>query len=119
MVFLSSLGLITGLLWLGNIAVTIGLIATDMLTRDASSYIFSIVFSFAVGFGLLGGGALAITGARRFRQLEGGVVVWFTMLYVAVLPVCCLFGVPVVGWALYAWNQPEVKAIRAPQLPGA
>lgn len=115
--FFSVTGLLSGLFWLGNIVVTLGLISAELLTRPASSYIFSIMFSFGVGFLLLGGGAISIAGARSYRRLKGSPLVWFSMAYVAASPLCCALGIPMAGWALYAWSRPEVKAIRAPELP--
>ena len=109
---LAVVGLLEGLMWLGNIAATVFFLATDLLTKSPSSYIFSIIFSFAAGFGLIGGGVLAIAGARQYRRVKGGILVYFSMFYVAASPMCCMFGLPVTGWALYAWSRPEVKQIR-------
>ena len=83
------------------------------------SHAFAIVFSFVVGFGLLGGGAVSVLGSRHYRRLQSSVLVWFSMAYVAASPLCCVFGLVVTGWSLYAWNRPEVKAIRTPLLPSS
>ena len=117
--FFSVTGMLSGLFWLGNLVVTVFLMFNESLTRPPSSYLLAIVFSFVVGFGLLGGGAVSVLGSRHYRRLQSSVLVWFSMAYVAASPLCCVFGLVVTGWSLYAWNRPEVKAIRTPLLPSS
>jgi hypothetical protein len=113
--FLATVGLLNGLLWLGNVLLTIAFLATGQLTREPTSYVFAIAFSLIVGFSLLAGGALSIAGARRYRRLESGLLVWFSIAYVAASPMCCLLGIPVTAWAVYSWYRPEVRDFRAAQ----
>ncbi|MFT5682752.1 MAG: hypothetical protein ACI8RZ_003676 [Myxococcota bacterium] len=115
---MATVGIINGMLWLGNIALTVFFMATDLLTGDPSRYVPSMAFSIVVGFGLLGGGALALAGARKYRRLEGGLLMWFSIAYVAASPMCCLLGGPFSMWAIYCWLRPEVKDFRATQIPG-
>ncbi|MEL6347601.1 MAG: hypothetical protein AAFV53_31125 [Myxococcota bacterium] len=111
--FLSSLGILQGVLWLLNVPLTLGLYAGGMLNRELTSYLLSLVFSSVLGLGLLIGGIVSVMGARRYRQLRGGIVPWVSMVYTAFAPsMCCLFGLPVSVWAAITWNRPAVVQAR-------
>ena len=77
-----------------------------------------MALSFVIGFGLISGGAIAMAGARKYRRLENGLLMWFSIAYTAASPVCCLLGVPFAAWAIYSWLRPEVRDFQSAQLPG-
>lgn len=112
MLFLASMGIFQGVGWLANIAITMGLFAAGMLHRPAPDYLFSLAFSLVSGLGLLLCGAMALTGARQYMQLKNGKLVWFSMLYTALVPGCCILGLPTTLWALYIWTRPGTVAER-------
>ncbi|MDG1478391.1 MAG: hypothetical protein P8R54_02325 [Myxococcota bacterium] len=113
---MATIGLLNGFLWLGNVALTVSFMATDLLTGDPSRYVFSMMISSVIGFSLISGGALAMAGARKYRKLENGPLMWFSIAYAAASPACCLLGAPFAAWAIYSWLRPEVKDFRSTPL---
>ncbi len=112
LIFLSSAGIFSGVLWLLNAPLTLGLIATDQLTRAPSRYLFSLIFSVVLGLSLILGGALAFAGARSYRRLRGKVLPMISILYAIASPMCCFVGMPIGIWALYVWSSADVRQIR-------
>jgi len=111
LVFLGTLGVTQGALWLLNIALTLGLYGGGYLRRGALDYAFGLGFSLVFGLLLLAGGAVGMMGGRRYMQLKGGAMPVLAMVYAALVPGCCLLGLPVSLWAAYVWSRPEVRAI--------
>ena len=39
-------------------------------------------------------------------------IAWVAIGYSAIVPVCCLAGLPIAGWAFKTWQDPAFKAMR-------
>jgi hypothetical protein len=92
-----------GLLWMAN--------ALSILTTFQGNNL-ALAFSLGMGFGLLITGALSLYGAALYRRWGGRVLPWYSMAYVALVPGCCLVGLPVAAWAAKTWLDPMVKSAR-------
>lgn len=105
--------------WLGlAIGSCIALGALALLNGLVTIYFFgagrltALIINVVLGLGLVVGGVLARQGLRRYREVREHWTVYLMFAYVALTPVCCLFGLPLAGWGLYVWFKPEVRAGR-------
>ena len=101
---ISGLGLLQGLLWIINAFVTIWVFGIDRP--------FAVLFSFVLGLLVMVGGAVSLYGARKLLAAERSVLVYAPMIYAALLPICCLPGLPISIWALLRWRDPMVREAR-------
>ncbi len=68
--------------------------------------------SVVLSLGLIMGGVLSLLGAWQLRTIKGKVLPLWSMIYVALIPICCVFGIPVTMWAVRAWRDPSVASLR-------
>ena len=98
------LGGVAAVMALFNIILTLALFGVDRM--------------FAVNINLLlvvtagGGGVAAWFGLREFRAMKGTVLPWVAIVYPALVPICCLGGIPISIWAGRCWMSPAVLARR-------
>jgi len=57
-------------------------------------------------------GAVAMYGAWKYRAGEKHPLSWVALGYSAIVPVCCLAGLPIAGWAFKTWQDPSFKSAR-------
>jgi hypothetical protein len=88
-----------------NVVVTLAVFQLDRMFAVASSSVFFMV---------VGTGAVAsFFGVRQYQKAQGSILPWVSILYAAVVPICCFLGVPIAIWAALRWRDPRVKSIRS------
>ena len=95
-----------GVLALLNVVVTVYFYGSGRM--------FALLVNLAFGLGIVGGGVLAKKGIRRYREAREHWTVYFALAYAALVPVCCMIGLPLAGWGLWVWMKPEVRAGKLP-----
>ena len=96
----------------------IGIGVLGLLNAVYTVYAFGSRQLFAVGFSLawtillMGGGFEALSGVKRYKAIRPGWQVWFSLIYCAFIPLCCVAGLPLAVWATVVWTSAEVKAGR-------
>lgn len=104
LMLLAGLGMAQALLWFINAITVIVYYLDDSL--------FALFFSLFAALTLLASGAVAMLGGYRYRKLAKGPLPIIAMVYAAVVPVCCLAGIPVAIWAAFTLQDPMVKQAR-------
>jgi len=69
---------------------------------------FALVTNFLFLLFAGGGGVAAWFGWREYRAMKGTVLPWIAIVYPAVIPICCLGGIPISIWAARQWQSPAV-----------
>jgi hypothetical protein len=103
---LSGLTLLQGFGWLLNAASVL------FYYRDRVG---ALLFSLFFAFFLMINGFAGIFGGMQYRQARGGPLPYHAMAVAALSPVCCLFGLPISGWAMWVWMNPSVRLARNSQ----
>lgn len=101
---LAGLGGVQAVLWFVN-GISVALKYKD----QPQALVFSVLLAVLVAAGSAGAGF----GAWRYRQGRGGPLPIFAMLFAALLPGCCVAGIPVAVWAFRVWRRPGPTALRA------
>lgn len=101
---MAGLGGAQAVLWFVN-----GVSVAFKYRDQPQALVFSVLLAVVVAIGAAGAGL----GAWRYRQGRGGPLPVFAMIYAALLPGCCLAGIPVAVWALRVWRRPGPAALRA------
>jgi len=96
----SGLGVLQGLFWFFN-ALSILIWYRESMGALAISVFGAMVF--------VPIGAVAGFGAWKYRQGERHPLGWVAIGYAAVVPVCCIVGIPIAGWAAKTWMDPVFK----------
>jgi hypothetical protein len=98
---LAGLGIFQALLWFINALSVVAFYLEDSL--------FALAFSLFASVMLLMGGAVAMLGGFHYRKLRKGPLPLVAIAYAAVVPMCCVFGIPVAVWAAITWRDPMVR----------
>lgn len=93
-----------GVISLLNVLVTVYFFGTNRMVQTVGWFVF--------GGALIGLGLLSRKGLARYREVRDHWTVYLMLAYVALTPVCCLWGLPLSVWALLVWIKPEVRAGR-------
>ena len=96
----SALGFLQGMFWFIN-ALTVVLWYREEMGALAVSVFGALV--------LVPIGAVAGFGAWKYRQGEKHPLGWVAVGYAAIVPVCCIAGIPIAGWAAKTWMDPAFK----------
>jgi hypothetical protein len=99
-----ALGGLAAVMALFNIALTLALFGVDRM--------FAVVTNMLLVIMAGGGGVVAWFGLREFRAMKGTVLPWVAIVYPALVPICCLGGIPISIWAGRCWTSPAVLARR-------
>ncbi len=101
---LAGLGLFQSFLWFANAASVVLFYLHDSK--------FALAFSLIAWVVLFAGSGVAAYGAWLYRKLDAGPLPWVAIVYAAVVPGCCVVGLPVAIWAGLAWRDPMVVRAR-------
>jgi hypothetical protein len=100
----AGLGMLQAFLWFIN-----GISVLAFYLEDSAP---ALIFSLGSAVLLLMGSGVAMLGAWQYRSLKGGPLPLVAIAFAAVVPICCLGGVPVAVWATLTWRDPMVKRAR-------
>ena len=98
------LGGVAAVMALVNVLLTVALFGVDRMFAVTTSI---LLLLFAGG-----GGVAAWFGLREYRQMKGTILPWVAIVYPALIPICCLGGLPISIWAGMRWSDPAVVARR-------
>lgn len=101
---LAGLGLVQSLLWFVNAASVVLFYLHDSK--------FALAFSLVASAVLFSSSAAAGYGAWLYRKLDPGPLPWVAVVYAALVPGCCVVGLPVAIWAGLTWRDPMVVRAR-------
>jgi len=99
----SGLGLAQGVFWFAN-----ALSIVVWYRNESAALLFAVLLAML----LVPIGAVAMYGAWRYRAGDKHPLAWVAIGYSAIVPVCCLAGLPIAGWAFKTWQDPAFKAMR-------
>ncbi len=97
---IAGLGMVQGATWFINA------ISIQIWYKEE---IFAMVFSILVSMMLVPVGAVAAFGAWKYRKGERHILSGIAIAYAALVPVCCVAGIPIAGWALWTWRDEAFK----------
>ena len=101
---LAGLGLLQSFLWFVNAASVVLFYLHDSK--------FALAFSLVASAVLFASSAVAGYGAWLYRKLDAGPLPWVAIVFAAVVPGCCVVGLPVAIWAGLTWRDPMVVRAR-------
>lgn len=98
---MSIAGMAFGFFWFVNIVVTLYFFGLDRLG--------AVLFSLVAGTLLLMTAGIAFWCAGKYKDLAKGPLPWVAIAWCALVPLCCIPGIPVAIWAAWAWTRPAVQ----------
>jgi hypothetical protein len=105
----SALGGIQGLFWFFN-ALSIIVMYRDLVEKgEGAAEMSAMALSIFLAMVLVPASAVAGFGAWQYRKGEQHPTGWIAIGYAMLVPVCCLPGLLVGGWAIKTWQDPVFK----------
>ena len=105
----SALGGLQGLFWFIN-ALTIIILYRDLFnTTQGAQEMTALALSVFLAMVLVPTSLVAGYGAWEYRKGNQHPLGWVAIGYAALVPVCCLPGLLVAGWAIKTWQEPAFK----------
>jgi|GEM_PF-2012804 len=97
---LAGLGTFQGITWFLN-----ALSIIVFYREETGALLVSVILALL----LVPTGAVAGYGAWRYRKGDKHPLGWVAIGYSALVPICCVAGIPIAGWALKTWMDPVFK----------
>lgn len=101
---MAGVGVFQAFLWFVN--------AINVVLYYLDDSIFALAFSLVACIGLFLASAIAGYGAWQYRKLAKGPLPWVAIVYAALVPGCCVAGLPIAIWAGMVWRDPMVTRAR-------